>query len=69
MTPQVWAVWIVVGFAMEMVAIFDDRPNNTLSAFLVQHVPVFWISVGIVWAFVHFLTRKKGHMKADRKEG
>ena len=63
MTPWLWAVWIAVGFTMEMIAVFDSRPNNTLSAFLIQHVPVPAIMVGLAWLTVHFLTRDKGKMR------
>jgi hypothetical protein len=58
-----WAAWIVIGFVMEMVALFNDHPNDTLSAFLVQHVPGVWIMAGIAWLAVHFLTRHKGRMR------
>lgn len=66
MSPWVWAVWIAVGFTMEMIAVFDSRPNNTLSAFLIDHVPVAWIMLAIVWLAFHFVTRHKGRMRAPK---
>ena len=67
MNPWYWAVWIATGFAMEMVALFDKRPNNTLSAFLVNHVPVAWLLLGIAWLAVHFSTRHKGDMRGPEE--
>jgi hypothetical protein len=63
-----WLVWILTGFAGEMYGVFNKTPNDTLSAFLINHVPVFWIVAAILWALVHFVTRKKGRMRGPERE-
>ena len=66
-SPWAWAAWIAVGFTMEMVAVFNRHPNDTLSAFLVQRVPVPALMLGIAWLAVHFSTRHKGEMRGPEE--
>lgn len=44
----IWLLWVVAGFAVEMVTLFDDVPNNTLShwvSYAVTEHP--WIGVAL----------------------
>jgi hypothetical protein len=57
-----WAVWILVGFAMEMTALFNSTPNDTLTGTLVNHVPGAWLLLAAAWVSAHFAeaVRHKG---------
>ena len=57
-----WAVWALVGFAMEMVALFNSHPGDTLTATIVNHVPTVWVLAAAAWVLAHFTeaVRHKG---------
>lgn len=61
-----WFAWIITGFVAEMIAVFDNVPNNTLSATLVTYFPPAVLVLGAVWLVVHFATRHKGKMRVEK---
>jgi hypothetical protein len=62
--PWMWALWIAVGFTMEMIGVFDHAPNDTLTATIVTYVPAVWIILAATWVLAHF----QGAVKRKGKE-
>ncbi len=50
-----WAVWIVVGTAYELWAVFTHKDKLTLTHFLLVHVPRWLLAMGLGWVTYHFL--------------
>lgn len=54
----IWLLWIVAGFVLEMVTVFDGVPNNTLSHHVVHAVEQHpWIG----WALPMIFAVTLGH--------
>ncbi|MQY06365.1 hypothetical protein [Actinomadura macrotermitis] len=62
-----WILWILMFFAIELPAVFNRQPGDTLSelvwnVFAVRGKPAGWLVrrlvllVGLVWLTMHFLT-------------
>jgi len=61
-----WGVWVAVGLAFEIWAVWlDKEPGDTLSEqvwLIVQEPrnPLWWVALGLMaWASLHFLLHNK----------
>jgi hypothetical protein len=62
-----WAAWIAVGVALEMYAIFDRQPGDTLSetVWSIFQIPgwgkfaTWMLSAFLLWLAAHFASRGK----------
>ena len=67
-----WPSWVYLiafgtAFAVEMWAVFNDRPGDTITA-RVESSPWLWVPVVVLcaWALTHFLF---GHIWVERTAG
>jgi hypothetical protein len=62
-----WILWILMFLAIEMPAVFNRRPGDTLSelvwdVFAIRGKPLGWqvrrlaLAIGLVWLVAHFLS-------------
>jgi hypothetical protein len=55
----VWLLWAGIGLGMEIFALFNSTPNDTLTATIVNHFPGAWVAAGAAWVGVHFASALK----------
>jgi len=51
-----WITWALFGLVLEMVAVFNNVPNDTLTATLLM-LPSLAVWFGLGWVGMHFGTR------------
>ncbi len=49
-----WIVWALLGFGLELLALTDASPNDTLTATIVKLVPAWLVFMLIGWLGWHF---------------
>ncbi|MGH7339827.1 MAG: hypothetical protein ACREKH_04985 [Candidatus Rokuibacteriota bacterium] len=50
-----WVFWGLIGLALEVVALANEVPNDTLSGTVSSHVPAWIAWVGVGWLAHHAL--------------
>lgn len=62
-----WGLWVLMFLALEGYAVFDGRPNDTLTQTVLHTVPWELILVFLGWLVLHFTARvwRDRHGKQD----
>jgi hypothetical protein len=54
-----WGLWALVGLGMEIIALYNSTPNDTLTATIVTHFPGTWVLLAAAWVLAHFTSAEK----------
>lgn len=50
-----WILWGIIGVAMELFALFNGVPNDTLTGTITSAVPGWMVYAGLGWLGWHFM--------------
>lgn len=52
-----WLLWVLMGLTLELIAVFNKKPDDTLTQTILHHTPGIAVLLAVTWVFLHFTSR------------